>query len=380
MGSMTRVRTAEIAASALLAPPVLTASFGCSPPPRPPCNPDPPPGVLGTICGFDRPEDILVLPEANLMVTSGMGEGVGLYALALDDATSAEPQPWRIWPDSEGAEGAGAPNRAEEATHEAIGDPACSEPPDPALFYSHGLGDSPRGLLGPRRIAAVNHGGREAIELFELEGRGREARLRWRGCVELPAEVFGNDVDIAADGTIVVTHMVPRSEGLLFRFYLLASSVGLETGEVLTWQRERGWRAVPGSAGAGPNGLTLSPDDRTIYFADNGRQRVSRLPLSGLPEGESPDVVVLGSNVDNITWTEGGTILAIVHTGGAETLFQDCLLEWALFEIDPKTLEAQELLQHDGGTLCGATSAQRVEDRIYIGTMNETRLGVWSED
>ncbi len=53
-------------------------------------------------------------------------------------------------------------------------------------------------------------------------------------------------------------------------------------------------------------------------------------------------------------------------------------LEWD--PAYPKTLEAQRLLQHDGDTLCGATSAQRVEGRIYIGTMAETRLGVWSED
>lgn len=362
-------------APARLALALLTLASGCSPPPRPPCNPDPPPGVLGTVCGFDRPEDILVFPESNVMVTSGMGRGVGLYAVALDDLSSVEPRPWRIWPHGEEAGGRGAV----DPPGEAIGDPACREPPDPALFYSHGLGAAPRSLQGRRHVAVVNHGEREAVELFDLEGTGRDAHMRWRGCVELPSDVFGNDVDITPEGTLVLTHMVPRSEGLLFRFYLLASSVGMQTGKVLTWRPGRGWKAVPGSAGAGPNGLTLSPDGGTIFFADNGRKRVSRLPLSGLEEGRSPDVAVLGGGVDNVSWTESGTILAVVHTGGLETLFQDCLLDWALFEIDPESLEARRLLQHDGDTLCGATSAQRVGEAIYIGTMVEARLGVWRE-
>jgi len=102
---------------------------------------------------------------------------------------------------------------------------------------------------------------------------------------------------------------------------------------------------------------------------------VSRLPLAGLPAGEAPDVAALGGGVDNVTWTGDGTILVIVHTGGPESVFQDCLLEWALFEIDPDTLESRKLLQHDGAVLCEATSAQRVGDRILIGTMNEARRG-----
>lgn len=352
-----------------LVPLALLVASGCSPPPRPRCDPDPPPGVLGSVCGFDRPEDILVFPEANLLLTSGMGEGVGLFAAEIDDLTSPDPRPWRIWPD--GDEDAAAMGPA--------GDPACTAPPDPALFYSHGLGDAPPRLRGPRRIAVVNHGGREAVELFDLVGAGRDARLRWRGCVELPSDLLGNDVDIAPDGTIVVTNMVPRASGLLFRFYLIASSVGVETGRVLTWRRDRGWESVPGSGGAGPNGLTLSPDGRSVFFSDNGHQRIVRLPLAGVQEDGAPDFADLGSNPDNVTWTQGDTLLAIVHTGGAETLFQECLLDWALVEIDPESLEARELMRHGGETLCGATSAWRVGERIYIGTMSEPRLGVWRE-
>jgi len=227
------------------------------------------------------------------------------------------------------------------------------------------------------RIAVVNHGGRESVELFDVEGRGRDAALRWRGCVELPEGLLGNDVDVAPDGEIVVTNMAPRHGGIALRLTLLAASVGVETGEVIAWSRDRGWRRVPGSRGAGPNGIVLSPDGRLVYFADNGHHRVTRLPRAGLPEGAAPDAADLGANVDNVTWTPDGRILAIAHTGGVEAVLQECLMDWALFEIDAATLEARELFRHDGRVLCGATSAQRIGGRYYIGSMNEERIGVW---
>jgi hypothetical protein len=52
-------------------------------------------------------------------------------------------------------------------------------------------------------------------------------------------------------------------------------------------------------------------------------------------------------------------------------------MHWSAWEIDPETLEARELLDHESEVLCGATSALRVGGRMLIGSMNETRIGVW---
>jgi hypothetical protein len=51
-------------------------------------------------------------------------------------------------------------------------------------------------------------------------------------------------------------------------------------------------------------------------------------------------------------------------------------MRWAIVEADPATRSARRIFSHDGTTLCGATSALRLGDRIYVGSMNETRIGV----
>ena len=183
---------------------------------------------------------------------------------------------------------------------------------------------------------------------------------------------MGNDVAIAPDGEIVVTKFIPFREGIALRYQALRASVGFESGEVLAWRRDRGWRAVAGTRGAGPNGLVLSADGELVYFAENGRRRVGRVPRAG----GAPEFATVASNVDNIAWADG-RLLAVVHKGGVRALFQACLMHWAIWEIDPESLESHEILDHRGEVLCGATSAAKVGDRYVIGSMNETRVGVW---
>ena len=128
--------------------------------------------------------------------------------------------------------------------------------------------------------------------------------------------------------------------------------------------------------GAGPNGLVLSADGELAYFAENGRQRIVRVPRSGASAERPAAYAELPSNVDNISWADG-RLLAVVHLGGVRALFQACLLHWAVFEVDLESLEARELLDHEGEVLCGATSVVKIGERYLIGSMNETRVGVW---
>jgi hypothetical protein len=332
----------------------------CGAPARDRCDAHPPPGALGSICGFDRPEDLVAIPDAGLVLASGMAPGAGLRALAIEDLERPAPRPWRIWPPASPDEGSPSPAGA-----------GCAGPPDPALFFAHGL------TVAGDRVAVVNHGGREAIELFELAGASHAARLRWRGCIPVPEGVLANDVAIAPDGEILATHFVARRHGLAQRYELLRAALGFETGEVIAWREGRGWRAVPGTRGAGPNGLVLSPDGSQIFFAENGRRRVVRVPREGIAAGQPASSADVRFHVDNLAWTADDRLLAIVHTGGLAAAFQSCLMDWALWEVDPRTLAARERFRHDGSVLCGATSAIQLGDRFLFGTMSEARVGVW---
>ena len=340
--------------------------LACSPPERPACDPTPEPGALGSICGFDRPEDLELVADRGVVLAGGLAPGAGLWAVAVESLALPEPGPWRIWPMAP-VTGAAA---------DGAGEAGCTEPPDPETFMAHGLTARSDPETGEVTVAVVNHGEREAIEIFDLQGKGRSATLAWRGCVPLPADAMGNDVAIAPDGELVVTKFVPRSEGIALRYQALRASVGFESGEVLAFSRERGWRAVAGTRGAGPNGLVLSADGELVYFAENGRRRIVRVPRAGASPERPAEFAELVSNVDNIAWADG-RLLAVVHKGGARALLQACLMHWAVWEVDPESLASREILDHRGEVLCGATSVAKVGDRYLIGSMNESRVGVW---
>jgi hypothetical protein len=108
-----------------------------------------------------------------------------------------------------------------------------------------------------------------------------------------------------------------------------------------------------------------------VYFAANGGDRIVAVPRAG----GTPTHIDVGANVDNLSW-DGDRILGVIHLGGVGAMFEPCLMRWAIVEADPATRSARRIFSHDGTALCGATSALRIGDRIYVGSMNETRIGV----
>ena len=105
---------------------------------------------------------------------------------------------------------------------------------------------------GEELLAVVNHGGREAIELFAISFE-RGPTLEWRGCVPMPEGLMANDVAWLPDGGFVVTNFSPTLEGI--------GLVALWTGFEIVTGRETGgvYRWTPGE------GLAIS------YALEKGR-------------------------------------------------------------------------------------------------------------
>ena len=274
----------------------------CAPPARPACDATPEPGALGSICGFDHPEDLELVAGAGLVLASGLEPGAGLWAIAVEDLARPDPRPWRIWPAERAPPETGRRTRRPRRAR-------CRR--SPGAFMAHGLTTRTDPASGAATVAVVGHGEREAIELFESAGRAVPppslARLR-----SAPAGRHGQRRRDRAGWRDRRDEVHPVIEGIALRYQALRASVGFESGEVLAWRRDRGWRAVAGTRGAGPNGLVLSADGELIYFAENGRHRIVRVPRAG----GSPEFAVVASNVDNVGWADG-RLLAVVHKGGA---------------------------------------------------------------
>jgi hypothetical protein len=355
---------------ALLA--LAAVALGCGNRSRDACEPVPPPGQLGTICGFTNPEDVEAVPAAGLLIVSEMRgrDGAGGALVALVPPLTA-PRP--LWP-------TGDPTR-DVGSGPVTGDPACSAPPPADRFSPHGIASAQTPVRGLVHVAVVAHGVREAVELFDLVGTGNMARLTWRGCVPLPPDEVGNDVALTLAGEIVVSNFQPTMNGLRGAYYMVRSGLGWPTGDVIVWRAGEGWHHVPGTSAAGANGVAVSPDGMMLFYAETGAGRVARVPLAGLPAGAAPGFATTGGHPDNLSWSSRKTLLAAVHTGGVGLLTclvaRPCRSAWSIVEIDPVTLATTVLLHHDGQLVGAVASAAELDGRFYLGAVFDDRIGVW---
>ncbi|MEZ4290480.1 MAG: hypothetical protein R3E53_08075 [Myxococcota bacterium] len=128
------------------------------------------------ICGLTNPEDLAWLPGGEWVVASEMAR--------LDPGSEAMPDPPGRITAIRARDRALRPLFPAEWASEAPassgwGDAACPGPPDPARLQPRSR-RAQDGLRGRRALAVVNHGGREAVELFEIVDADTDRRV-WHG-------------------------------------------------------------------------------------------------------------------------------------------------------------------------------------------------------
>ena len=317
------------------------------------------------ICGFQNPEDLAALPGGSWIAVSQYGG---------PDARPGSLVAYRI---ADGRKQALFPTERDRRVRsgEAWGDPDCKGLPDPEIFSPHGIDVDP----ARRRLAAVNHGGRESIELFHIARTRSGPSLEWRGCIVLPDGALPNDLVLLDDGGVIVTNMMSGS-GFGRAIAGLRLVLGLNSGAVLEWHADSGWRELPGSEASGPNGIALSSDARQIYVAEWGAERLLRLRRRD--DGSfQRDTVELPHRPDNITWTtdshllvtgQQGPIGGVLACGGVKS--GTCALAFSVVIVEPTTLETRPVLEHPGVAMGAGTVALEVGHEVFIGTFAGDRL------
>lgn len=359
---------------------------GCagSPEALPPCDPAQEEAGLA-FCDLRNPEDLALLPGRAWIVVSQMARlDADPEADAEADPASARPGDLLAIRLADGARRRLFPPNAADPdtpwppppTEERWGDGACPGPPDPARFLPHGI-DVGSDHRGRARLAVVNHGGREAVEIFEIGARTTPS-LEWRGCVPMPAGMMMNDVAWHPAGGFVVTNFSPPLEGrglgtLWTGFEIMT---GRETGSVLRWTPEAGLAEIGNSRGSAPNGVAVAPDGSEIFVAEWGAKSVFRLRFDG--DGEPlRDAVALEHSPDNLSWTRDGRLLAAGQGGGMlkvlgcnEIEEGACGIDYGVYSIDPVSLEARRLYDGKGA----ASVALEVDDEVLVGSFVGDRI------
>lgn len=320
---------------------------------------------LDYLCGAEKPEDILILPGTDWLISSGFSPGAGLK---LIDRPKRQLTRWY----------SGAP---EQMAWDRRAHAACPGPLNPSLFNARGL--SLR-RTGPDRwrLLVVNHGGRESIEVFDVLVGAGAPRLRWRGCLPMPAGEVGNSVASFSDGTILVT-VLTRPGTTIADFV-----AGRNTGRVWQYTPEtRRFAIVPGTDLPGNNGLETDPDDRHFYVVAFGWHAV--LIYDRRDPGAAPVRVDASDFMpDNIHWSGSRLLLAGMRLdepacGGLRKIANGvadpmlCHRGWIVGELDPaKRRIATVAYGTPQPGFNGLSAAAIAGPELWLGSFQASRIAI----
>jgi hypothetical protein len=317
-------------------------------------------GALKFVCGPEAAEDLLRIGNSPWLVASGLAEGAASGQLVLINSGD------KTWANVYPASDAAAPDAKRF--------PECHAPPDAAKFSAHGL--ALRTLdAGRQELLVVNHGGREAIEFFELRtGSDKPSPQRpvvkWTGCVLIPGDVYVNSIVALRDGGFIASHFYSPGKGGINSVF--ARQV---TGGLLEWHVGKAVTPIPGTELSGANGIAASRDEKVLHVAAWGTRELVRFERHG--DTVTKRVVPLDFAADNLRWSQDGrSILAagqkfVAREGGPAGLDG-----WSVIRVNPDTLASTVLFDTDAkAPLQGVSSAVEVGDQVWVGTFRGDRVG-----
>ena len=319
-------------------------------------------GGARPVCGLQNPEDLAVLPGGRTLLVSQFG--------SMDGAKPGNLATFDVATEAVNVVFPGEP----PAPQPGWGDVNCPGPPSDA-FSPHGidLDTRPDGAL---RLLVVNHGGREAVEIFEVRALGPLWAVQWRGCAIPPEGTYMNDVVSLPDGGFLATHMFPKSGPLLTAFHMLRGILSMEIGHVLEWRPQKGFRRVPGTGAPFPNGIEVSSDGRVIFLNVYLAGQVRRIDRK---TGEILGIVEL-SSPDNSTWGEDGRLLVASHDDGMEISAcgslegGSCPAAYSIVAVHPETQATEVLYRNAGPPMGGGTVAVELDGELFIGSFFGDRI------
>lgn len=323
----------------------------------------PPSGGLNFICGVQAPEDLVLVPGSRWLIASGMVAGSGLHLVDTQAKTARN------------LFSSGALTARVDKNRFA----GCPGPLDLKQAVLHGLALRPA-QTGRYSLYATNHGGRESIEVFEVDARGAAPSAVWIGCVLMPDKLAANSVAVFSDGAIVAT--VLTLPGTTFQDVW----AGRNTGVVLMWTPgSKEFRRLPGTELPGNNGIETSADNREFYVASIGLKRIvafSRadpskpLRFAQFKEFAPDNVRMVGDRL--IT---AGIIDEEPSCGGAPKKPEDilCPRGWIAAAVNPKTMAVTEIARGPAAPPYGGTAtAIPVGDNVWLGSFSSDRVAYWA--
>lgn len=320
------------------------------------------------VCGTKDPEDLVSIPNSPWVIASSYPrKGKGDLYLIDSRTRSARPL-----------------DAARTIAARRSRNYDCATPPDPERFVAHGLSLMP---LDKRRsrLFVVGHGGREAIEIFDVDARSSVPTVRWTGCVNTPAGVEPNSVVALPDGGFLFSTLYnPEDHGWKERIAKLGTAA--PSGAVYEWRRGKGFRRLALPSISGPNGIELSADRRYLFVSGWADGTIHRIDRSGREAAKSLKLDFLP---DNVRWAPDGTLLIAGQNDSVANMFACnmkpdkptyCVPGWTVAALDGQKMAiARKTVGHGGGSFGDATAALVVGDELWLGAINGDRIAIVSK-
>jgi hypothetical protein len=319
-----------------------------------------PSGGLTFICGVLNPEDLVLVPNTQWMIASGMAPGSGLHLVDTRAKTVRNLYPL------------GNASARQDKTKYA----ACPGPLDPKQAVLHGL--SLRSASDGRyTIYATNHGGRESVEVFELDAGSASPTATWIGCVLAPGKMSFNSVAAFSDGTLVATVLITPDKTFEDAF---AQRI---TGVVMQWSPGTpAFTALRGTELSANNGIETSPDDREFYVASTTTKRI--VAYARTNTSKPLRVAQLKEfGPDNVRWTSDNRLITAgmiddePACGGAPKTEAGirCPRGYVVAAVDPKTMNVTEIARGPATpAFTGTAIAMVTGGELWLGSFNADRL------
>jgi SMP-30/gluconolaconase/LRE-like protein len=319
-----------------------------------------PAGGLNFICGVENPEDLVLVPNSRWMVASGMAPGSGLHIVDTNAKTAAS-----IYATST------ASARADKTKYA-----NCPAPLDPKQAVLHGLSLRPA-QKGRFTVYATNHGGRESIEVFELDTTGATPTATWIGCVLMPMNMAANSVAAFRDGTLVATVLILPGKTFEDAF------AQKNTGAVFQWKPgQPTFTMIPGTELSANNGIDTSADDHEFFVASTTTKRIIAFSRDK-PGAKLRTAQLKDFGPDNVRWTAENTLITAgmiddePSCGGPPKTEAGirCPRGYVVATIDPKTMAVTVVARGPATpAFTGTAIAMRTNNELWLGSFFADRL------
>jgi DNA-binding beta-propeller fold protein YncE len=325
------------------------------------------------ITGVRNVEDLLLVPNTKWVIGSGFTDPVHtqnylhLFDSEKETGAAVQPSEIAIQPDTKSY-------------------PDCA-PPDWKTFGPHGLGMG-RTSGSHLTLYVVNHGGREAVEIFDVDLSQGRPQFAWTGCLVAPKGSWPDAVALLPDGGLVVTSMKdptdPETNNKLLK--------GAPMGWIKEWHPGKGWTDIPGTeAFSSPNGVVVSSDGKYIFVNLSAGTQTARVTRGQIPP--KVDYADTGGLPDNVRWSASGTSLLVgVHDVSSEEFVARSSASYAkpnaggnvnipfkILRLDPETLQFTEVIKSGVyGVMGGGTGAIEVGNKLWVSSFTADRIAIFS--